>query len=238
MPTASDKSVPDAAAARDRSASTPSWCRIPRRDWRRARQRRPDRVLDHRLVHRRSLRPAPDDRTPAQQAILESWLDQGNHTLLIFSQNIVYDLRQTDWIGPETPLPGELRRRARLLGRRRRSPQRDLQRHRRDRDTVRLRDLPGHHRPAARQHRRRHQPGDGDRHPGDRRREPGQRPRRARAGRHHRRPQVGRRRAQLEGRLCRHADRERPHDGRQQHRPAAVPRGARLHRSEDAVVAA
>ena len=40
--------------------------------------------------------------TPAQQAILEAWLDQGNHTLLIFSQNMVYDLRQTDWNGPET----------------------------------------------------------------------------------------------------------------------------------------
>ena len=40
--------------------------------------------------------------TPAQQAILEAWLDEGNHTLLIFSQNLVYDLRLTDWTGPET----------------------------------------------------------------------------------------------------------------------------------------
>jgi hypothetical protein len=40
--------------------------------------------------------------TAAQQASLEAWLDQGNHTLLIFSQNLVYDLRLTDWNGPET----------------------------------------------------------------------------------------------------------------------------------------
>lgn len=41
--------------------------------------------------------------TPAQQAILEAWLDQGNHTLLIFSQNMVYDLRMGDWNStPET----------------------------------------------------------------------------------------------------------------------------------------
>ena len=41
--------------------------------------------------------------TPAQQAILEAWLDQGNHTLLIFSQNMVYDLRMGDWnTTPET----------------------------------------------------------------------------------------------------------------------------------------
>lgn len=40
--------------------------------------------------------------TPAQQAILDAWLDQGNHTLLIFSQNMVSDLRLTDWSGPET----------------------------------------------------------------------------------------------------------------------------------------
>jgi hypothetical protein len=41
--------------------------------------------------------------TPAQQAILEAWLDQGNHTLLIFSQNMVYDLRVGDWNStPET----------------------------------------------------------------------------------------------------------------------------------------
>jgi len=40
--------------------------------------------------------------TAAQQATLEAWLDQGNHTLLIFSQNLVADLRLTDWTGPET----------------------------------------------------------------------------------------------------------------------------------------
>ena len=41
--------------------------------------------------------------SPAQQAILEAWLDQGNHTLLIFSQNMVYDLRVGDWnTTPET----------------------------------------------------------------------------------------------------------------------------------------
>jgi hypothetical protein len=40
--------------------------------------------------------------SPAQQAILEAWLDEGNHTLLIFSQNMVSDLRLTDWNGPET----------------------------------------------------------------------------------------------------------------------------------------
>ncbi len=41
--------------------------------------------------------------SPAQQAILEAWLDQGNHTLLIYSQNLVYDLRRGDWSSePET----------------------------------------------------------------------------------------------------------------------------------------
>lgn len=30
--------------------------------------------------------------TPVQQAILESWLDQGGHTLILLSQNMVYDL--------------------------------------------------------------------------------------------------------------------------------------------------
>ena len=41
--------------------------------------------------------------TPAQQAILQAWLDQGNHTLLIFSQNMVYDLRDDRLeLGPET----------------------------------------------------------------------------------------------------------------------------------------
>ena len=32
-----------------------------------------------------------------QQAILESWLDQGGHTLIIFSQNMVYDLYTGNW---------------------------------------------------------------------------------------------------------------------------------------------
>jgi hypothetical protein len=35
--------------------------------------------------------------TPVQQAILESWLDQGGHTLIIFSQNMVYDLYTGNW---------------------------------------------------------------------------------------------------------------------------------------------
>ena len=35
--------------------------------------------------------------TPVQQAILESWLDQGGHTLVIFSQNMVYDLYKGNW---------------------------------------------------------------------------------------------------------------------------------------------
>ncbi len=35
--------------------------------------------------------------TPVQQAILESWLDQGGHTLIIFSQNVVYDLYTGNW---------------------------------------------------------------------------------------------------------------------------------------------
>ena len=35
--------------------------------------------------------------TPVQQAILESWLDQGGHTLIIFSQNMVYDLYAGNW---------------------------------------------------------------------------------------------------------------------------------------------
>jgi hypothetical protein len=35
--------------------------------------------------------------SPVQQAILESWLDQGGHTLIIFSQNMVYDLYKGNW---------------------------------------------------------------------------------------------------------------------------------------------
>ena len=35
--------------------------------------------------------------TPVQQAILESWLDQGGHTLIVFSQNMVYDLYKGNW---------------------------------------------------------------------------------------------------------------------------------------------
>ncbi len=40
----------------------------------------------------------------AQQAILEAWLDQGGHTLLLFSQNLYYDLGIGSWDGstPET----------------------------------------------------------------------------------------------------------------------------------------
>ena len=41
--------------------------------------------------------------SPVQQAILEAWLDQGGHTLIIFSQNMVYDLYKgnflTDYVG-------------------------------------------------------------------------------------------------------------------------------------------
>jgi hypothetical protein len=40
--------------------------------------------------------------SPAQKAILESWLDQGGHTLLMFSENLVYDLGVADWVSPET----------------------------------------------------------------------------------------------------------------------------------------
>jgi hypothetical protein len=38
----------------------------------------------------------------AQAVILESWLDQGGHTLLMFSENLVYDSGIADWVSPET----------------------------------------------------------------------------------------------------------------------------------------
>ena len=135
--------------------------------------------------------------TPAQQAILEAWLDQGNHTLVIFSQNISTISARPTGSARDEHLPGELRRRARLLGRRRRSPQRDLQRDRRDRAPFAseiFQVITGQ--PLA---------STGDvinPAPGtDTLATVVENPdnsRRARAGRHHRRPQVGRRRAQLE----------------------------------------
>jgi hypothetical protein len=38
----------------------------------------------------------------AQQAILEGWLDAGGHTLLLFSENLVFDIGVGDWTLPET----------------------------------------------------------------------------------------------------------------------------------------
>lgn len=40
---------------------------------------------------------------PAIEAVLESWLDEGGHTLLVFSQNLVYDLGDyKNWTTPDT----------------------------------------------------------------------------------------------------------------------------------------
>jgi hypothetical protein len=39
--------------------------------------------------------------SPGQEAILQSWLDAGNHTLLLFSENLFYDLGKGDWVTPE-----------------------------------------------------------------------------------------------------------------------------------------
>jgi hypothetical protein len=40
--------------------------------------------------------------SPAQEAILEAWLDGGHKTLLIFSQNLIYDNGNTHWTEVET----------------------------------------------------------------------------------------------------------------------------------------
>ncbi|HEY6477118.1 MAG TPA: hypothetical protein VI456_11095 [Polyangia bacterium] len=49
-----------------------------------------------------SLYGAHQTMSPAQEAILSSWLDAGGHTLLIFSQDLMYDNGIGDWITPET----------------------------------------------------------------------------------------------------------------------------------------
>jgi hypothetical protein len=38
----------------------------------------------------------------SDELILESWLDEGGHTLLLFSENLVYDIGTGDWMTPET----------------------------------------------------------------------------------------------------------------------------------------
>jgi hypothetical protein len=40
--------------------------------------------------------------SPSQEAILESWLDAGNKTLLVFSENLIYDNGNTHWTEAET----------------------------------------------------------------------------------------------------------------------------------------
>ncbi len=38
----------------------------------------------------------------SDELILESWLDEGGHTLLFFSENLIYDIGVRDWMTPET----------------------------------------------------------------------------------------------------------------------------------------
>jgi hypothetical protein len=40
--------------------------------------------------------------SPTQEAILQGWLDAGGHTLLVFSENLIYDNGVTTWIDPES----------------------------------------------------------------------------------------------------------------------------------------
>jgi hypothetical protein len=40
--------------------------------------------------------------SPTQEAILTSWLDQGGHTLLMFSENLIYDIGIGGWLTTET----------------------------------------------------------------------------------------------------------------------------------------
>jgi hypothetical protein len=40
--------------------------------------------------------------SPAQEVILDSWLDQGGHTLLMFSENLFYDIGAGGWNTTET----------------------------------------------------------------------------------------------------------------------------------------
>jgi len=49
-----------------------------------------------------SLEGVHQTMSPAQEAILSSWLDAGGHTLLIFSQDLIADNGIGDWVTPES----------------------------------------------------------------------------------------------------------------------------------------